>query len=222
MAGASLAIGHHTLGRRHDRHTETVHDTRGISSRSPIDAEPRAADTFDALYHRPPGIILKRRSRAPACRHWDRTEVFDVAFVLQHLGDRYLHLRGRHATESLFCAICALRMRVSMSLIGSLMLILYSLLPASLDHAGHFARKAELAQLHTSKDRTCGIRRADARSAHNGCADDVGLELRGNACSLRRSFERSSIAGRSRSQPSARHASRYFCNLAPLLFAVDQ
>src|SRR5688572_10616109 len=46
--------------------------------------------------------------------------------------------------------IWALRMRVSMSAIGSLMLIADSL-PARLDHAGHLAAHRELAQLDASK-----------------------------------------------------------------------
>src|SRR5512147_1626391 len=41
---------------------------------------------------------------------------------------------------------CALRMRVSMSAIGSLMLMRFSL-PARLDHAGHLALEREVAQL---------------------------------------------------------------------------
>src|SRR5688572_29583405 len=42
--------------------------------------------------------------------------------------------------------IWALRMRISMSAMGSLMLM-GALLPACLDHAGHFAAQRELAQL---------------------------------------------------------------------------
>src|SRR3990172_8853218 len=47
---------------------------------------------------------------------------------------------------SIWPTTCALRMRVSMSAIGSLMLIRFSL-PTGLDHAGHFAPERELAQL---------------------------------------------------------------------------
>src|SRR3990172_8005828 len=50
------------------------------------------------------------------------------------------------ATDS-FSASCALRMRVSISAIGSLMLMLCLLSPAGFGHAGNFAAHGDLAQL---------------------------------------------------------------------------
>src|SRR5487761_1959889 len=50
------------------------------------------------------------------------------------------------ATDS-FSASCALRMRVSISAIGSLMLMLCLLSPAGFGHAGDFAAHGDLAQL---------------------------------------------------------------------------
>ena len=46
------------------------------------------------------------------------SEFIDVTFVLQHVGDRHLQL-GRGHDNSTLCADCALRMRVSISAIGS-------------------------------------------------------------------------------------------------------
>src|SRR6185436_19462179 len=49
-------------------------------------------------------------------------------------------------TTLTFSVACALRMRVSMSAMGSLMLM-FSLLPARLDHAGDLAAHSDLADL---------------------------------------------------------------------------
>jgi hypothetical protein len=53
-------------------------------------------------------------------------EIVDVAFVLQDLGDRTFSLDEGMTTDA-FCTPWALRMRVSISAIGSLMLILFLL-----------------------------------------------------------------------------------------------
>src|SRR6266446_4553436 len=48
---------------------------------------------------------------------------------------------------AVFAALCALRMRTSMSAIGSVMLMRKLLLPAGLDHAGYLAPHRDLTQL---------------------------------------------------------------------------
>src|SRR3990167_6093339 len=54
------------------------------------------------------------------------------------------------ATDS-FSASCALRIRVSISAIGSLMLMLCLLSPAGFGHAGNLAAHGDLAQLVSSQ-----------------------------------------------------------------------
>src|SRR5689334_11610979 len=85
-------------------------------------------------------------------------------------------------TTLTFSVACALRMRVSMSAMGSLMLIVW-LLPARLDHAGDLAahrdladlvaREAELAERAT---RPAGDRAAVAQP-HGGGVARHGLQL---------------------------------------------
>src|SRR6476661_2823481 len=68
-----------------------------------------------------------------------------------------------------FSVACALRMRVSMSAMGSLMLI-YGLLPARLDHAGDLAAHRDLADLVA---REAELAERAARAA-GGCAAAPG------------------------------------------------
>src|SRR5207247_3424925 len=85
--------------------------------------------------------------------------------------------------------ICALRMRVSMSAIGSVMLIGSSLLPARLDDAGNLAAHRIFAKLVAAQTelaenaaRTTGQRAAVAKPRRVGVARQLlQLEARGEA-----------------------------------------
>jgi hypothetical protein len=124
MAGAGFAVGHDALGRRHDGHPKSVHDLRDVVS-SPVDAETRPGHTVDPLDHRPASVILQAYHEQRLAAVFADGKVFDIAFVLQDLGDGNLYFEDGMATEALL-AIWAFRMRVSMSLIGSLILISFS------------------------------------------------------------------------------------------------
>jgi hypothetical protein len=105
-------------------------------------------------------------------------EAVDVALVLQDLGDRDLQLRRRHRDDRLL-DLCALRMRVSMSAMGSLMLmgnllIVTCRLPAGLDHAGNVALEGELADLVAAQAEHAERAARRDRSARSGCADGSG------------------------------------------------
>src|SRR5512141_180263 len=65
-----------------------------------------------------------------------------------------------------FSVACALRMRVSMSAMGSLMLMI-SLLPARLDHAGDLATDRDLADLVAPE---AELAESAARAARDGAA----------------------------------------------------
>src|ERR1700675_1290607 len=81
-----------------------------------------------------------------------------------------------------FSVACALRMRVSMSAMGSLMLI-FVLLPARLDHSGNLAAHRDLADLVAPEAelaeraaRPAGYRTAVAQP-HGGCVARQRLQL---------------------------------------------
>src|SRR5689334_13778085 len=81
-----------------------------------------------------------------------------------------------------FSVACALRMRVSMSAMGSLMLM-FSLLPARLDHAGDLAAHRDLADLVAREaefaECAAGTSRDGAAVAqpHGGCIAGHRLQL---------------------------------------------
>jgi hypothetical protein len=124
-----------------------------------------------------------------ALRHRAR-EIIDVAFVLQHPGNRHLELRGRHGTElsgpSVHCGCASACRRPDQSCSFSI-----SSLPAGLDHAGHFARIASFAQLVAAQAELAEIA-ARAAGQFAAIAQTHGLALRGSCWNLSRASMRSS------------------------------
>ena len=92
---ARLAIGHHAVRRRHDGDAEAVHHARNVVL-ALVDAQAGLRDALDLLDDRPPGVVAQRDLELRLARFLaGNLEAFDVALVLQHLGDRDLDLRRR-------------------------------------------------------------------------------------------------------------------------------
>src|SRR5262245_10427243 len=82
---ARVMVGHHALGRRYDRHAETVVDARQVSHRH-VDATPGLRDPCDLADHRRAIEIFQLDLQlAAATRMLDRGIAADVAFVLEHI-----------------------------------------------------------------------------------------------------------------------------------------
>src|SRR5262249_34575967 len=92
LAGA--AVGHHALGRGHDRDAETVHDARDVVA-ALVDAQAGARDALDLLDHGLAGVVLEADLDEGLALLVAECEVLDVALVLEDLRDGALHLRGR-------------------------------------------------------------------------------------------------------------------------------
>src|SRR6187399_1323718 len=96
-------------------------------------------------------------------------------------------------TTLTFSVACALRMRVSMSAMGSLMLIV-RLLPARLDHAGDLAAHRDLADLVA---REAELAERAARAAGDGAAiaQAHGRRIARQGLQLRARFVASLVGG---------------------------
>ncbi len=150
-----------------------------------IDAQPRAAHALEAVDHRPALEILQVRCVSCGLPSLGvDTEIGDVALVLQHLEDRSLELRGGERAPRPCARVCPLRMRVSRSAIGSVMLMLIALLTSSL-WSGPESRRASRPRgsstrarpnlRYTPRERPVIAQRLRWR---------VGLASRGSACKL--------------------------------------
>src|ERR1043166_397844 len=89
---ARLAIGHHAARSRDDRDPEAVHHPRYLVLVL-VDAKPGLRYALDLLDDRTSRVILERDLELRAGLLARHAEVLDIAFVLQHLGDRHLHAR---------------------------------------------------------------------------------------------------------------------------------
>src|ERR1044071_2944058 len=99
--GARLAIGHHAVRRRYDGDPQPVHHARDIVL-ALVDAQTRLGHALDLLDHRPAGVVLERNLELRLGFVADDGKALDVAFVLQHLGDRQLYFRHRHLHGGFF------------------------------------------------------------------------------------------------------------------------
>src|SRR5690625_211398 len=98
--GASLAIGHDTPGRGHDRHAQTVHDGRdGLAAT--IDAQTGTGYAINAFDDRTSGVVFQRDFQDWFFLLTDNLVAFDIAFVLKHGCNSGLQLRGGHADRLL-------------------------------------------------------------------------------------------------------------------------
>src|SRR5688572_9097807 len=93
---ARLAVGHNTARGRHDRHAQSIHHLRQAVAVL-VDAQAGLGDALDALDHRPAGVVLQTYAQFLLRAAVAHREVFDVALVLQHLGDGGLQLGAGHA-----------------------------------------------------------------------------------------------------------------------------
>src|SRR5688572_11089330 len=94
---AGLAVGHHALGRRDDRHAQAVLDL-GNGASTLVHAQAGAAHALDALDDRTAGVVLQGDFKFAFAGFGLDLEAVDVALVLQDLGNGHLHLgrRNRH------------------------------------------------------------------------------------------------------------------------------
>src|SRR5205823_249280 len=92
---ARAPVGHHALGRGHDRYAQAVHDARNIVA-ALVDAQPRARDALELFDHRLAGVVLEADLHRGLAVQVANREVLDVSLVFQDLGDGLLHLRCRH------------------------------------------------------------------------------------------------------------------------------
>src|SRR5438105_6722383 len=84
--GARLAIGHDAARGRDDRDAQPVHDARDVVA-ALVDAQAGLRDPFQALDHRPAGVVLEPDGELLLRAVFAQREILDVALVLQHLGD---------------------------------------------------------------------------------------------------------------------------------------
>src|SRR6185503_14268535 len=96
-------------------------------------------------------------------------------------------------TTLTFSVACALRMRVSMSAMGSLMLIC-QLLPARLDHAGDLAAHRDLADL-VAREAELAERAARASRDRAAVAQSHGGSVAGHRLDLRACLVASLVGG---------------------------
>src|SRR6185295_1648090 len=93
--GPCLFVGHHALGRGNDRGAEAALDLRQLGLAA-VDAQAGTRHALEAVDDRTAVEILQL-DRQRVLRTLGRgTEVGDIAFVLQHLDQRGLQLRGQH------------------------------------------------------------------------------------------------------------------------------
>src|SRR6185312_5205941 len=91
--GARLLVGHHALGRGHDHGAHAAQNLRQLVLAA-IDAQPRTADTLQAVDDGPALVILQAHGERRLAAVVLGAEVGDVALILQYLEDGHLHLRG--------------------------------------------------------------------------------------------------------------------------------
>jgi hypothetical protein len=162
IGGAGLAVGHDALGaskqwRRQGRSSPWA------GRRSLVDTQTRPRNALDALDDRAPGVVFEANLQLGLPSVSERTrEIVDVAFVLEHLAIATFSFEDGMATE-VFRASCALRMRVSISAIGSVMLILDLLYQLALIMPGTSPRIASFAQLVAAQTELAEVRHAGVR-----------------------------------------------------------
>src|SRR5205823_2826328 len=93
--GARLAVGHHAARSRENRYAQPVHHARDVVAPA-VHAQPRLRDALEALDHRPARVVLEADAQRLLGALFAQREVFDIALVLQHLGNCRLEPRRRH------------------------------------------------------------------------------------------------------------------------------
>src|SRR5690606_30684422 len=93
--GAGLAVGHQTLGSGDDGHAEAGQHL-GQVVLAPVLTQAGTGHALEALDHRLALVVLQGDLESRLGALADHAEIADIAFVLQDLGNRQLHLRGRH------------------------------------------------------------------------------------------------------------------------------
>src|SRR3989344_4219896 len=90
------AVGHHPPGGGHHGDAEAAVDARQRRAAT-VNTQTRLAGALDTVDHRTAVVILERDLKHVLGAVTDFVEAFDVALVLQHLGDGAFHARRRHA-----------------------------------------------------------------------------------------------------------------------------
>src|SRR6185312_2092064 len=97
---ARLLVRHDALRRGDDDRPHAAQDLRQLVLAA-IDAQPRTADTLQAVDDRPALEVLEADGQSRLAALLIEAEVSDVAFVLQHLHDGVLQPRGGEANLGL-------------------------------------------------------------------------------------------------------------------------
>src|ERR1700682_1893500 len=99
--GACLAIGHDAVRGRDDGDSQSVHHSRDVVL-ALVDAQARLRHALDFFDHRPARVVLQRdlQLRFGLVAHYGET--FDVALILEHLGNRQFDLGRGHLRRGLF------------------------------------------------------------------------------------------------------------------------
>src|SRR5690349_18239677 len=99
--GARLAIRHHAVRRGHDGDAEPVHDLGNLVL-ALVDAKAGLRHALELLDDRAARVVAERDLELGLGFFTGDLEAVDVALVLEHLGDRDLHLRRGHHYGCLF------------------------------------------------------------------------------------------------------------------------
>src|SRR6266850_1620355 len=92
---AGIVAAQHTLGRRHDAHTQPAHHRRDLAG-TRVDATTGPAHHLNAReYRRPLLVVAQRDPDGLELPLFDRGDPRDVPLGLQDRGDRQLHVRVR-------------------------------------------------------------------------------------------------------------------------------
>src|SRR5699024_5786556 len=97
---AGLAVRHDAVRGAHDGHTQTVEHARQVVA-GKITAATRAAVTIQPIDHAPAFDIFQVDTQFALGAMLFDAKIANVAFVLEHVGNRHLELRGRHTHASL-------------------------------------------------------------------------------------------------------------------------
>jgi hypothetical protein len=131
LGGARVTVGHHALRRGEDRHAQPIADARDLVALD-VPAQSRLRDARQLADHRLVLVVLQVDAQDAVLLVVQQLEVVDVVVLLEKPRDLDLQLLTGMSTLRRR-APPALRMRVNMSAIGSVIMLdrSYSIRPAA-------------------------------------------------------------------------------------------